>query len=214
MTYPIFNSFVNQIQNELNAKNLNIIEFKTWHEDRINATGLEILIDVQKVSNFIKKIAINFDWDRFRETALATQLNGLGEHPMLQEKDLKSVSIDPEIDVEINWIFDEQKPEIVLPGASGNQRLQQASNWMKAINKKVNRLYDDDIITRWHIELDGIGTDKRLSVISLISYFQYSFSELKDLTEVHQFINKQLRSLLFKSNRVRQLSENTVHHVA
>lgn len=214
MTYPIFNSFVNQIQNELESKNINIKTFKTWHEDRINATGLEILIDVQRSSHFIKEVAINFDWDRFRETALATRLEGLGEHPMLQKENLKSVSVNPKIDVEVNWIFDEQKPLIALAEASENLRLQKASGWMKLINKHVNELYDDDIITRWHIEIEGNGTGKHLSVISLISYFQYSFSHLKSLTEAHQFINSQLQDLLVKSKKVRQISENAVNNAA
>lgn len=214
MTYPIFNSFVNQIQRELEAKNLNITEFKTWHEDRINATGLEIVIDVQKVDNFVKEIAINFDWDRFRETALAAKLEGLTEHPMLQENNLKSVSVTPKIDVEVNWIFDESDPKIARVDSSENHKFEHASNWMKQISKQVNDLYDDDIITRWHLELEGMGVEKQLSVISLISYFQYSFDNLKTLSAVHQFIHKQVKDLLVKTSQVQNISEQTVQNAA
>ncbi len=215
MTYPIFNSFVNRIQNELESREIAIKTFKTWHEDRINATGLEILIDIQTTNNFIKEVAINFDWDRFRETALATQLEGLGEHPMLQEENLKSVSVTPKIDVEVSWIFDEQKSQIARFDASENDRLKQAGNWMKSINKKVNALLrDDEIITRWHLELEGNGSGKHISLIWLISYFQYSFSHLKTLNEAHQFISKQLESLLVTSKRVREISDNTVENAA
>ncbi len=215
MTYPIFNSFVNQIQNELENRNINIKKFKTWHEDRINATGLEILIDVQTANNFIKEVDINFDWDRFRETALAAQLEGLGEHPMLQKENLKSISISPKIDVEVNWIFDEQRQEIMLIDASESARLERASSWMQTISKQVSELYkDDEIITRWHIELEGNGSGKHLSMVSLISYFQYSFSHLKSLNETHQFINKQLEKLLVKSKKVREISDLAVGNAA
>ncbi len=211
MTYPIFNSFVNQIQNELESRKINIKTFKTWHEDRINATGLEILIDVQTTDNFIKEVAINFDWDRFRETALATRLEGLREHPMLQEENLKKVSVTPKIDVEVSWIFDEQQPGIALLNEPETIRLQQARGWMQAINKELKTLNrGEEIITRWHLELEGNGTGKHLSVISLISYFQYSFGELKSLNEAHKFINRQLKDLLVKSKQVRKISENAV----
>ena len=215
MTYPIFNSFVNKIQNELESRNINIKKFKTWHEDRINATGLEILIDVQGGSHPIKEVSINFDWDRFREMALATRLKGLGEHPMLQKKKLKSVSVNPKIDVEVNWIFDEQQPQIALINVSESERLEQAQRWMRSIHKQVNELYDDEeVITRWHIELEGNGVEKHISVVNLISYFQYSFSHLKSLNEVHQFIDSRLEELLLISKQVRRISDKTVSEAA
>lgn len=214
MTYPIFNSFVNQIQSDLEDKNVNIKKFKTWSENRISATGLEILIGVNNTGNFIKEIAINFDWDRFRETALATNLKGLGEHPMLQDGSLKSASVKPKVDVEVNWLFDEKQPAIALADTPGNSRLERAGNWMKQISRQVNELYDDDIITRWHIEIEGNGSGKHLSVISLISYFQYSFAHLSSLAEVHEFINKQLKELLLKTKQVRRISEIAVHNAA
>src|SRR5699024_3012509 len=175
MTYPIFNSFINQIENELESRNINIKTFKTWHEDRINATGLEIRTDVKSFDKTIKEIAINFDWDRFREMTLAAQLKGLDEHPMLQEENLSNINVVPKIDVEVSWIFDEQHEHIALPNVTESERLQRARNWMKVINKQLNKLYGTkDIITRWHIELEGSGNKKYISVLSLISYFQYS----------------------------------------
>lgn len=215
MTYPIFNSFVNQIENELVNKDLNIKTFKTWHDDRINAAGLEIVIDVSDQNNFIKELSFNFDWDRFRETVLAQQLDGLGAHPMLQEKKLKSVTISPKIDIEMCWIFDEAKSQIALPHASGQERLQHAGQWMEEISKKVNDLLaDDDIITRWHIEVEGSAEHKQLSAVYLISYFQYSLTKLKSLNEAHDFVRTLIRDLMVKSQRVRQISDNTLQNVA
>lgn len=215
MTYPIFNSFVNQIENELNSKDIKITSLKTWNEDRINATGLQINIDVSSQDNFIKEVSINFDWDRFRETVLAQQLKGLQEHPMLQEKNLKSITIQPKIDVEISWIFDEKKHQIALPDDSEKKRLDAASEWMQEISKQVNELLsDDNIITRWHIEVEGNHKGKHLTSVSLISYFQYSLTDLKSLNEVHDFINEQLHDLLIKSKKVRQISDNTLEVAA
>ncbi|MBN2732038.1 MAG: hypothetical protein JXR26_06395 [Balneolaceae bacterium] len=215
MTYPIFNSFINQIENELNSKDIKITSLKTWNEDRINATGLQINIDVSSQNNFIKEVSINFDWDRFRETVLAQQLKGLQEHPMLQEKNLKSITIQPKIDVEISWIFDEKKHQIALPDDSEKKRLDAASEWMQEISKQVNELLsDDNIITRWHIEVEGNHKGKRLTSVSLISYFQYSLTDLKSLNEVHDFINEQLHDLLIKSKKVRQISDNTLEVAA
>ncbi len=215
MTYPIFNSFTNQIQNELTSRAINIKTFKTWHEDRINATGLEILIDVQSNNNFIKEVAINFDWDRFRETVLASQLDGLGEHPMLQEGNLKSTTVSPKIDVEISWVFDEKRSEIALPNLSEGDRLESAGRWIQEINSEVNKILNsNDVVTRWHIEVEGNHTGKRLSTVSLISYFQYQLADLKSLNEAHYFVKRQLQDLLVKSKKVRKISDHTIENAA
>ena len=215
MTYPIFNSFINQIENKLTEKDIKIISFKTWHEDHINAAGLQIRIDVSDQDNFIKEVAINFDWDRFRETVLAQQLDGLQEHPMLQGKNLKSITVSPKIDVEVSWIFDQQNHQITLPNKHEKDQLEAASNWMQSINKQVNALLaDDNIITRWHIEVEGNHEEKHLSSVNLISYFQYSLTDLKSLNEAHEFINNQLRDLLIKSQKVRQISNQELESAA
>ena len=215
MTYPIFNSFINQIENELTKKDLNLKTFKTWHEDRINATGLEIIIDKRNENNFIKEVCINFDWDRFRETVLAQQLDGLGEHPMLQDKNLKSVTVSPKIDIEMSWIFDETKSEIGIHHSSEANRLQKAGQWMTTISKEVNELLaEDDIITRWHLEMEGNAEHKHLTAAALISYFQYSLIELRSLNEANAFVKDRVRDLMLKSEKVRRISDNTLKTVA
>ncbi len=212
MSYPIFNSFINQIENELKGKDLQLKTFKTWNEDRINATGLEIIIDVSEQNNFIKEVCINFDWDRFREAVLAQQLEGLGEHPMLQEKNLKSVTVSPKIDIEMSWIFDEDKSQIALPHST---QLSGTVKWMEEINSQVNDLLaEDDIITRWHIEMEGGPDQKRFSAVSLISYFQYSLTHLKSLNESHEFVKKRVHELMIKSKKVRYTSDHTLENVA
>lgn len=211
MKYPIFNSVINRIESDLNERDIPINTFRTWNEDRINATGLEIEIDLSQKSDYLKALSINFDWDRFRETVLARQLKGMEEHPFLQEENLVSTSISPIIDIEVTWIFDEQASQPEASSDNGNFRLEAASQWMEEISKQVNNLLaDDDIITRWHIEVEGDEHGKYLSAINLISYFQYTLSELKTLNEVHEFVAQKLQSLLMKSNRVLKISDKTL----
>jgi len=215
MTYPIFNSVVNRIESELNKRDISIKTFRTWDEDRINATGLEIVIDLTRKANFLKALSINFDWDRFRETVLARQLEGMEEHPFLQEENMVSTSISPLIDIEVTWMFDETQSQPQIEMQNGMSRLEASSQWMKKISSEVNELLaEDDIITRWHVEVEGDEHGKYLSAINLISYFQYSLTDLKSLNEVHMFVSKRLQELLLKSNQVLKISDSIIEDVA
>jgi len=215
MTYPIFNSVINRIENELNKRDVALKTFKTWNEDRINATGLEIVIDLSGKSHFLKALSINFDWDRFRETVLARQLKGMEEHPFLQEDNMVSTTISPIIDIEVSWLFDEQKSQPQVNNYRYENQVEDAGKWMEEIGVKVNKLLkDDDIITRWHVEVEGTENGKYLSAINLISYFQYTFENLNSLNDVHEFVGEKLQELLNKSNRVLKLSEQTLEDLA
>lgn len=215
MTYPIFNSVVNRIESELNKRDISIKTFKTWNEDRINATGLEIVIDLSNKAHFLKALSINFDWDRFRETVLARQLDGMEEHPFLQEENMVSTSISPLIDIEVTWLFDEQQSQPQVQAQTGVSRLEAASTWMERISAEVNELLaEDDIITRWHVEVEGDEHGKYLSAINLISYFQYTLTDLESLNAVHQFVGERLQELLLKSNQVMKKSDTIIKEVA
>lgn len=215
MIYPIFNSVVNRIESDLQERDIHIQSFRTWNEDRINATGLEIQIDLNQKSKILKGLSINFDWDRFRETVLARELEGMEEHPFLQDENMTTTSISPAIDIEITWMFDEKAPHPQLAAHNGNHRLEDASQWMEKISKEVNNLLaDDDIITRWHIEIEGNENGKYLSAVNLISYFQYTLTDLKSLNDVHDFVLKCLQDLLRKSNRVLKIADKTLQDQA
>ncbi len=215
MIYPIFNSVVNRIESELNKRDISIKTFKTWNEDRINATGLEIVIDLGNKANFLKALSINFDWDRFRETVLARQLDGMEEHPFLQEENMVSTSISPLIDIELTWLFDEKQSQPQVQAQNGASRLEAAGIWMEKISAEVNELLaEDDIITRWHVEVEGDEHGKYLSAVNLISYFQYTLTDLKSLNAVHQFVGERLQDLLVKSNQVMKISDSIVQEVA
>lgn len=82
---------------------------------------------------------------------------------------------------------------------------------MGVASDRVNELLiSDDIITRWHIEVDGDKEGKYLSAINLISYFQYSFTGLTSLKDVHKFVDRKLIHLLYKAKRVVEIVDETV----
>lgn len=215
MNYPIFNSIVNLIETELNKRNADITHFKSWNEQKINAAGLEIEIALTERSHFIRDLVINFDWDRFRETTLARQLQGMEEHPLLKEEKNLSSTIAPIIDIEVVWKFDVDQAQKGVPSKVGDERLKAASDWMSDVSKEVNELLNsDEIITRWHIEIEGDEYGKYLSAINLLSYFQYSLGGFKSLNEIHEYVRRKLQHLLFKTNKVVQIANKRLQENA
>jgi hypothetical protein len=215
MNYPIFNSLVNQIESELYKRNIEIETFKTWNENTINATGLELVIDIQNMTDYIKSVTINFDWDKFREISLAKQLKGMKKHPLLIDKPLIPTSIKPTIDIEVAWIFDNDKIGNMSDTKEGNVRLNLATQWMENINERVSHLFSsDNIITRWHIEVEGDLYGRYLSEMRLMSYFQYTFEDLYSLNEIHHYINRKLQNLLLNTIKVIQVANESIPHAA
>jgi len=211
MQYPIFQSIINKINSSLNQRNINVVKFKTWEEARINAVGLEILIDLKNSTNHLTHLAINFDWDSFREAKLANKLSGTDGHPMLKAKHLTEVSVSPSIDIEIVWHFDVDRCQPAPGNGNENYRIEMASEWMDRASKKVNELLlSEDIITRWHIEIDGDQHGKYLTAINLISYFQFSIGDLSSLNDVHSYISRKLTHLLYKANRIIKIADDSV----
>jgi hypothetical protein len=215
MDYPIFQSIVNKINGSLLKRKINVTKFKTWEESKINATGLEFFIDLSQSTNHLKSLSINFDWDRFREASLARQLNGTDNHPILQSEKFSESTIKPVIDIEVTWHFREDRCQPHTTNGDANFRIQKAGEWMNDASERVNELLiSDDIITRWHIEVDGDKDGKYLSAINLISYFQYSFTDIKSLTEAHKFIDRKLIHLLYKAKQVVEIVDETVQEHA
>lgn len=215
MNYPIFNSIVNQIETELNKKNIKVTQFKTWSEEIINATGLEITIDLENISPFIKKTVINLDWDRFRETNLAKELEGMHKHPFLQENNSKSSAVKPNIDVEVMWYFNQDAILEYTPTTIGNHRIETASKWMEEINNNLHKLnLSDDLISRWHVEIEGDLNGKYLSDMCLISYLQYELENQKTLNDIHKLVENKIQEILMRTNRVIQIATNTLPGIA
>jgi len=211
MHYPIFQSVVNKINSSLNKRNINVVKFKTWEEAKINAAGLEIVIDLNNSTNHLTHLSINFDWDSFREATLANKLSGTDGHPMLKNKTLTEVNVNPSIDIELVWHFNVDRCQPQPGDQDDNFRIKMASEWMDRASKKVNELLlSDDIITRWHIEIDGDEYGKYLTAINLLSYFQFTIGDLQSLNEVHEYIGRKLTHLLFKANRIIKIADDSV----
>ncbi|MEX0722023.1 MAG: hypothetical protein WD059_15205 [Balneolaceae bacterium] len=211
MQYPIFSSIVNTVETQLGKRGVTTNRFRIWEDNKIHATGLELIIELNKVSSFMHSLSINFDWDSFREATIAKDLKGMEEHPFLKIKTLTRSTVKPVIDVEMSWLFDIDKCQPEVPGESGNYRIEKASRWMEAITKEVNEfLADDDLITRWHIEIDGDESGKYLSAINLISYFQYELDSPNSLNEVQHLVGRKLHDLLLKANKVIFMSDKVL----
>lgn len=213
MQYPIFHSIVNKINSSLSKSKIQVDKFRTWEETKINATGLEIWIDLSGSTDHLRAVSINFDWDRFRETSIARQLDGTEKHPLLKSHHLLESRVEPSIDVEVVWYFDERtcQPEGSRQRHGNNYRIDAASNWMAEVSRQVNMLLgEEEIITRWHIEIEGDESGKYLTAINLISYFQYELSRLDSLNAVHLYIEQRVRDLLSKINRVIRIADSNV----
>ena len=211
MPYPIFQSVVNKINGSLSRRNINVVTFKTWEESKINAAGLEIVVDLSDSTNHLTHLSINFDWDSFREATLANKLDGTDGHPMLKAKHLTEVNVSPSIDIELVWHFDINSCQPQVGGEDDNYRIEMASEWMDHASKRVNELLlSDDIITRWHIEIDGDEHGKYLTAINLLSYFQFNIGELNSLNEVHDYVGRKLTHLLYKANRIIKIADDSV----
>ncbi len=211
MNYPIFNSISNLIESELTKRQLDIHTFRTWKENRINATGLELSINVGEHSEYIDKVIINFDWDKFREISLARELQGMERHPLLNGDPEDTFRLPPAIDIEIVWQFDQSVIATLGHSLYGTDRIDAASRWMEVINEALPpQMHSGDTITRWHIEVEGDEHGRYLSVMSLNTYLRYSFENSKTLAEVHRFIVRKLQSLLMITQKVLQISADSL----
>lgn len=211
MNYPIFQSIVNTIRSDVESKHIRIENFRTWQDNTIFATGLELSIQLKPLTKFFDTLSINFDWDQYREYQIAKNLEGLDNHPLLETNELAKSIPKPTIDVELMWVFNSEKAQPVMTNGEGNYRMDFASSWMEQITQNQQlKLQQGPNITRWHVEIEGDKEGKYLSTIQLISYFQFNLSDLVNMQELQEFVQKSLKELLVKSSRVIQTSEDTI----
>src|SRR5690606_26877609 len=146
MNYPIFNSFINRIKSDLLKKNITPKEFTVWTEDTINATGLEIKIDLTSVSSYVTNVTINIDWDKFREISCAKQLDGMEKHPLLTGKSSENYDINPSMDVEVTWSLNQNMILNDKNQSGDSKRLDRATQWMDNMNKRIHEVLPSDYI--------------------------------------------------------------------
>ena len=213
MNYPIFLSIVNTIQSDVESKHIQMESFRTWQDNTIFATGLELNINLERNTRYLKKLSINFDWDQYREFILADQLNGLDSHPLLDVDGLKQAKTKPTIDVELMWILNPEHCQPNFKEKKGNYRTDFASHWMDLISNRIHANFGpQNNVTRWHVEIEGDSEGKYLSNIQLISYFQFDLSKTKNMQDLLIFVQKSLKSLLVRSSRVVKISEALIEH--
>ena len=208
MNYPIFLSIVNTIQSDVENKHFQTESFRTWQDNTIFATGLELNIKLEVSTHYLQKLSINFDWDQYREFKLANQLNGLDSHPLRGISELKQANTKPNIDVELMLSFKPNHCQPKFKEGKGNYRMDFASQWMDLITQRIQADFGSQSnITRWHIEIEGDESGKYLSNIQLISYFQFDLGKTIDMQDLKMFVKKSLKSLLVRSGRVIKISE-------
>lgn len=211
MEYPIFNSIVNQIKEELNKIDVKIGTFRTWSEYSINASGLEFTIDLNDRTDYLKNININIDWDKFREIRLANQLEGMEKHPLLKKDTPSVTNVRSILDIEVVWNLNESIIHQIAGTAPGNHRLDLASNWMDNINQYMNDvLSGNEIMSRWHVELEGDELGRYVSVMNFISYFQHNFDNVSSINEIHVQVMDRIRSILRLNKRIEFYTKATV----
>ncbi len=202
MKYPIFNSFIKHIQNELHRRSIPTSKFSQWNESVLNATGLEIGIPLMDHSKLVKEVTIHFDWDVYRESHLAIQLPGMEKHPLLKKEAPLSSLIQPVMDIEVTWSFE------VGSFMGFKNRIESASSWMESFTRTLQTTYPhDEAITRWHIEIEGDENGRYLGVMSLITYLTVHFVHVKDLNELHSVSSRALQRILIRTNRIIQMAD-------
>ncbi|MDG5766545.1 hypothetical protein QA596_03625 [Balneolales bacterium ANBcel1] len=215
MNYPIFSLIVNQIENRFSERGINVEQFRVWNENKINATGLEIVMNLSTRSDHIRKMAVNLDWDKFREAGLAKQLPGMEKHPLLNDEAFSGKKLSPYIDVETVWHFNEEKLYSKLDSTVGNRRIEAASHWMEHINRELKKvLSEDNLITRWHVEIEGDLNGRFVTDMSLISYRQIHLEDFKSLNEVHRHVAQNLQNILLRTDEVLKIASRTLELAA
>lgn len=215
MIYPIFDSIVKNIESGLSERSILIDAFRTWNEPAINATGLELGVEMDERSKTLTDMSINMDWDKFREIKMARQLKGMEEHPFLKEKVGTLTNVKAAIDVEVMWVLNEKSILDQFDESNFPKRIESASNWMERINERASFLLKmDDVMTRWHVELEGDMNGRYVSKMCLISYFQYTLDGCTTVNDVHDYISEKLKNILSITRRLIVLSEETLPQVA
>lgn len=211
MKYPIFNSIITTIESELKKRSLTPTKFNVWKDNTIKATGLELALSLNNHGSGIREITLNFDWDTFREAKLAAALEGLEKHPLLKRGNLQQNAAKLSMDIETAWHFDEKKIiNYALPAVHEDSRLEYASEWISALNKELSMcLPQDNVISRWHMEIEGDFQGKYVSDMCLLAYHEFSLGQLTQLPEVHERVRLNLQKTLSRSLRVLQLADKT-----
>lgn len=215
MTYPIFESIVKHIEIELSNRSIVVDSLSAWERPDINAKGIELIVHLESYSEYMKNMSINLDWDKFREAKLAGSLKGMESHPFLKEEYKNMDNVRSVMDVEVVWNLN---PDVILGlsnSITATSRLDWASEWMDNINKRFNFLLKkDNVITRWHVEFEGDLKGRYVSNMSLITYYQLSFTECNTVFDVNNIVLSRLKEIQNISKKLLILSKDCLPKAA
>ncbi len=215
MNYPIFNAIVNQVEARLAKRSINVDHFRIWNEEKINATGLEIGMNLEDRSKHVKKLVINHDWDKFREAALAKQLPGMEKHPLLKVDTYTDKNLTPYIDVEVSWFFNEERLYRKLDSQVGNRRMEAAGQWMEYINRELKHVFaEDKLISRWHVEIEGDMHGRYVTDMSLISYMQFDLDHFTTLNDIHVHMEQSIQKVMLRTDAIIKIASRTMELAA
>ena len=215
MNYPIFNAIVNQLETRLSKRSIQVDQFRLWKEEKINATGLEIGMDLSSRSPLVERLIIHLDWDKFREAGLARQLPGLQKHPLLNDGFFSDKGLSPYIDAEIIWSFREEPLYEKLHSTVGNRRMEAAKQWMDVINREIKSAFaGEDLITRWHVDIEGDLNGRYVTNMSLISYMQYELDAFSTLNDIHLFMEQNMQRIVLKTDSIIKIASKTLEMAA
>lgn len=215
MNYPIFSSLVNQIETHLASRSVHVDQFRLWNEEKINATGLEIGMDLSDSSRTVKRVVVNLDWDKFREANLAKDLPGMEKHPLLKTDTFTTSNVSPYIDVETIWHIDEQILYDRLDSTVGNRRIEAASQWMEFINKEISKVLNGgNLITRWHVNVEGDIHGRYVTDMSLISYMQYHLDQFSSLNDIHAYLEENIQLIFQRTGKIIRIASRTLEKAA
>lgn len=215
MKFPIFEAIVKHIEIELGKRSILIDSLIPWERPDINAKGIELIVHLENYSDTLKNMTINLDWDKFREVKLARTLEGMEKHPFIKESLINYENIRTVMDVEVIWNLN---PEVILGinnPVTATSRLNLASEWMENINKRFNFLLKkENVMTRWHVEFEGDFKGRYVSNMSLITYYQLSFSEANTIFDVNRTVLTRLKSIQNTSRRLLILTKECLPDAA
>ncbi len=210
MTYPIFDSIIKNIENEIARKGIKPTKFRVWKESTIHAIGLELALEINGHNSGVREITINFDWDSFREVKLAQQMQGMKKHPLLKQKQLLENRLSPTLDIETAWHFDVEQIINLPVNGNADARINYASEWMNALNKELARISPGErTINRWHVDIEGDKYGKYVSSMSLLTYQEYPLDNIHHLNDIHSTVNEKLKQILSRSLRILELAGRT-----
>ncbi|MGM0739128.1 MAG: hypothetical protein ACQETM_08230, partial [Bacteroidota bacterium] len=102
-----------------------------------------------------------------------------------------------------------------LASRVGNRRMEAASHWMEHINKELKRVFThENLITRWHMEIEGDIHGRYVTDMSLISYLQYPLDAFTSLNDIQSHLEENFQVILQRTDAIMAIASRTLEKAA